>query len=142
MRRKIFSFSLVALFIFLVLGFSVSVNAQTANNSSSSEQTATNKKSDGQTVTNNKSGELSLPNPLGSIETPQQLIGRIINAVMGFVGSIALLMFVYGGLTLMISGGNTEKIKKGRDILVWSAIGLVFIFLSYALVNFIINNIK
>jgi uncharacterized membrane protein YjfL (UPF0719 family) len=61
---------------------------------------------------------------------------------MGIVGSIALLMFIFGGLTWMLSGGSAEKVKKGRDILIWSAIGLVVIFSSYAIVYFVITKIK
>lgn len=89
-----------------------------------------------------QAGVTELRNPLDGIDSPQELIGKIINAVMGLIGSIALLMFIYGGFTWLTSAGNTEKVKKGKDILVWAAIGLVFIFSSYALVNFIINSIK
>ena len=85
---------------------------------------------------------VNLVNPLGKIRTPQALIGRIINAVMGLIGSVALLMFIYGGFTWLVSGGNSEKVKQGKDILIWSAIGLVIIFSSYALVNFVISSIK
>jgi len=74
--------------------------------------------------------------------SPQILIGTIINAVLGVVGSLALLMFIYGGLTWMTSGGSAEKVKKGRDIIIWSAIGLAIIFMSYGLVRYIILNIK
>lgn len=83
-----------------------------------------------------------LTNPLGDINTPQQLIGKIINAVLGVVGSLALLMFVYGGLTWMTSAGSQEKVKKGRDIIVWSAIGLAIIFASYGLVRILLNSVK
>ena len=84
-----------------------------------------------------------LTNPLGdSVNTPQALIGKIINAVLGIVGSLALLMFVYGGLTWMTSSGSQEKVKKGRDIIVWSAIGLAIIFASYGLVRVLLNYVK
>lgn len=87
-------------------------------------------------------GTTCLCNPLGSNTSPQVLIGNIINAIMGLVGSIALLMFIFGGLTWMTSGGSAEKVKKGRDILIWSAIGLLVIFSSYAIVYFVITKIK
>jgi hypothetical protein len=82
-----------------------------------------------------------LQNPL-NVKTPQELIGQIINSVLGIVGSLALLMFVFGGITWMTSSGNAEKVKKGRDILVWSAIGLVIIFSAYGLVRVLIENVK
>lgn len=93
------------------------------------------------TPSNNAPCPTCLTNPL-SVSTPQLLIGTIINSVLGVVGSIALLMFIYGGLTWMTSGGSSEKVKKGRDIIVWSAIGLAVIFASYGLVRFVILNIK
>ncbi|QQG52976.1 MAG: hypothetical protein HY931_01950 [Candidatus Falkowbacteria bacterium] len=83
-----------------------------------------------------------LTNPLGTIETPQALIGKIINTVLGVVGSIALLMFVYGGITWMTSSGSADKVKKGRDTIVWSAIGLAIIFSAYGLVRVLIEGIK
>ncbi|MFA5184201.1 MAG: pilin [Patescibacteria group bacterium] len=90
--------------------------------------------------TDSDSSSLSLTNPLG-ISSPQALIGRVINSIMGLVGSIALVMFVYGGLTWMTSSGNDEKVKKGREIIIWSAIGLVVVFMSYALTRFVITTI-
>lgn len=87
-------------------------------------------------------GTTCLQNPLGTDTSPQKLIGNVINAVMGVVGSIALLMFIFGGLTWMLSGGSSDKVKKGKDILVWSAVGLAVIFSSYALVYFVITKIK
>ncbi len=85
---------------------------------------------------------VKLDNPLGEGVTIAVLIGKIINAILGVVGSLALLMFVYGGLVWMTSGGNQEKIKSGRDTIVWSAIGLIIIFVSYGLVRFLILGVK
>jgi len=78
-----------------------------------------------------------LPNPLG-ITDVNTLIARLINFVLSLVGSVSLLMFVYGGLTWMTSAGSPDKIKKGRDIIVWAIIGLAIVFTSYILVKFVI----
>jgi len=91
---------------------------------------------------NSQIGPISLTNPLGTVTSPQEIIGKIINSVMGIVGSIALLMFIFGGLTWMTSAGKAEQIKKGRDIIVWSAIGLVIIFSAYGLVRLLVLTIK
>lgn len=82
-----------------------------------------------------------ITNPLGSVNTPEALIAKIINSVLGVVGSLALLMFIYGGLTWMTSAGSQEKIKKGQGIILWSTLGLVVIFSSYALIRFVLNTI-
>ncbi len=130
--KKLLSFILVFFFVFAVFNF---VGAQTGGiNNNQGGNSATN--------TNPCPSGTCLENPLGSINSPQELIGKIINSVLGVVGSLALLMFVFGGLTWMTSGGSSDKVKKGRDIIVWSAIGLAVIFLSYGLVRFLILNIK
>jgi uncharacterized membrane protein YjfL (UPF0719 family) len=76
---------------------------------------------------------------LGEVTTVPGLIGKVIKAVIGIVGSLALLMFIYGGFTWMLSGGNSSAVERGKNILMWAAIGLVIIFMSYAIVNFIIT---
>ncbi|MFA5163455.1 MAG: pilin [Patescibacteria group bacterium] len=81
-----------------------------------------------------------IDNPIGA-NSFQALIGKIITAVLGVVGSLALVMFIFGGITWMTSGGSPDKIKKGRDIVVWAVIGLVIIFSSYALVRFLLGSV-
>lgn len=77
--------------------------------------------------------------PIGEITGPQ-LIGRIIKAILGLVGALALAMFVYGGFTWLTSAGSPDKIKKGKDILIWATIGLIVIFTSYTLVDFLLRS--
>jgi hypothetical protein len=81
---------------------------------------------------------VNLSNPIGVKSVPE-LIGNIINAALGIVGSLALIMFIYGGFTWMLAAGNEKAVEKGRNILIWATVGLVVIFASYSLVNFIIN---
>ncbi|MCK5510817.1 hypothetical protein KAI65_04745 [Candidatus Parcubacteria bacterium] len=85
---------------------------------------------------------VELENPLGDdIGSPNQLIGQIINGVLGIVGSLALVMFIYGGFVWMLAAGSNEKVQKGKDILVWATLGLVVIFSAYAVVKFVIEGI-
>lgn len=93
---------------------------------------------------NTKGGEAihTLPNPLGTANTDiNTLIGTIINAILGIVGSLALAMFIYGGFTWMTAAGASEKVQKGKDIVIWATIGLIVIFSSYALVYFVLHNV-
>jgi hypothetical protein len=96
------------------------------------------------TQTGDATGAKTVPlkNPLGDGTTVPVLIGRVITGFLGIVGSLALVMVIYGGFTWMLAAGNSEKVKKGRDIIVWAAIGLVVIFTSYALVKFVIEAIE
>jgi hypothetical protein len=84
---------------------------------------------------------VTLNNPLGDVSTPQQLIGKVISAILGVVGSLALLMFIFGGFTWMTAAGNEKKVTQGRDILMWAAIGLIVIFISYAAIRFLLGEV-
>ncbi|MDG1949786.1 MAG: hypothetical protein P8J32_03090 [bacterium] len=79
----------------------------------------------------------TLTNPLGTTNI-RAVIGRIIQAILGVTGSIALLMFIWGGFLWLTSAGNDTRIKKGKDTLVWSSIGLTVMVAAYALVQTIV----
>ena len=60
-----------------------------------------------------------------------QLLQVLINVgflLMGVAGSIALALFVYGGFVWLTSGGSSERISKGKTIIVQTVIALVIIF--------------
>ncbi|MBN1778859.1 MAG: hypothetical protein JW816_01405 [Candidatus Buchananbacteria bacterium] len=88
----------------------------------------------------NQSGVTTLDNPLPSVD-PRVIIGNIIKAILGLVGSLALLMFIYGGFLWVVAGGNEEKVSQGKKIIIWTTAGLALIFFSYTLVNFVVNAI-
>lgn len=57
--------------------------------------------------------------------------------ILGIVGSLALLMFIYGGFMFLISSGNSEKITQAKQIIVSAVIGLIIVFTSYMIIQFI-----
>lgn len=76
-----------------------------------------------------------LDNPLGKTVTAPQLIGQIIKGLLGVLGSVSLLMMVWGGFQWLISAGNAEKVEAGTKTMLWAAIGAVLALSSYVLVN-------
>lgn len=89
-------------------------------------------------------GTQKLPNPLDPGNkgvTVYDILGRVIKAALGLTGAIALVMFIWGGFLWMFSGGNPSAVKKGKDTLVMAVLGLVVIFASYAIVNFVMTSI-
>jgi len=76
----------------------------------------------------------TLVNPI-KIEDPADLIANIIKIILGLTGSIALLLFVYGGFLWMTSAGNSERVTKGKNVFVWAVVGLLVIFSSYAILK-------
>lgn len=66
-----------------------------------------------------------------------KLMFQIINYLFSIIGGVALLFFVYGGFIFILSEGNSERIEKGKGIIMASVLGIVIAFSGYALVKFV-----
>jgi hypothetical protein len=77
----------------------------------------------------------TLANPLGSVTDPNVLISNIIRVVLGVVAILALVIIIYGGIEILISAGNEDRVKRGRDSLMWAFIGLLIVFGSYGIIQ-------
>jgi hypothetical protein len=65
------------------------------------------------------------------------LMFNVINYLFGIVGALALIFFIYGGFTMILSRGNSEQTKKGIEIISAAIIGLIIVFGAYMLVRFL-----
>ncbi len=59
---------------------------------------------------------------------------------LSFVSLIAVVYFIYAGFQLMVSGGDEEKAKKTKKIMVYVIAGIILIWSSYYLVAILINS--
>ncbi|HNQ44926.1 MAG: hypothetical protein BWX53_00094 [Parcubacteria group bacterium ADurb.Bin016] len=75
---------------------------------------------------------------LKDFESMAIFIGRVI---LGFAGAATLVMFVIGGIQMIIAAGNSENFKKGQQTLTNALIGLVVIFCSYMIINFVLTTL-
>jgi len=76
-----------------------------------------------------------LYNPLGANTDIPAFIGRGIRGVLGLIGAVALLMFIYGGVIWMTAGGDSKRVEGAKSIIKNSVIGLLLIFFSYSLIG-------
>lgn len=84
---------------------------------------------------------VSLVNPLGSTDI-KILMGNTVKVVVGIIGTIAFVVFVYGGFQWLTSAGNSEKISKGLQAMLWAGIGIIVVFSSYAILTLIIDTLQ
>lgn len=65
----------------------------------------------------------------------------IINGVIGVLGFVCVVVMIVGGVNYMISAGDTNKVTKAKNTILYGLIGLVICVLAFAIVNFVIVNI-
>jgi amino acid transporter len=62
-----------------------------------------------------------------------KIIGNIINLVLGFAGALAALFIVIGGLKLVTSSGNSEKVEKAKKTLTYAVFGVIIVVMVYVI---------
>lgn len=75
--------------------------------------------------------------PLGNV-TVNELVARIIAWVLPVVGSLFLVMFIWGGILWFTAAGEEAKVKKARTTLVNAVIGMAIIMGAYLIVSNVI----
>lgn len=83
---------------------------------------------------------VQIPNPIkcGDVNC---LVTQVIRYILGTIALIATGMFIWGGIMMMTSAGNAERVKKAKDTLAWAAVGIVVIILSWAIIQFVLRGL-
>lgn len=69
------------------------------------------------------------------------IVKTALNWIMAIVGVIATVMIILGGIQYSTSAGDSGKVKKAKDTILYGIIGLVIALLSAAIVNFVLDGI-
>jgi hypothetical protein len=93
-------------------------------------------------ATETRPSGLSIINPCATGSDLPQLdcvlltLGNIAQIILALTGSLALLMFVYGGFTMLTSGGSSDKVNQGKKILLSAVTGIVIVLLAGYLIRY------
>ncbi len=86
---------------------------------------------DGLTSTGQESGYSVIP--------LTSLIGNVIQALLGIVGVVFLLLTIYAGFLWMTAAGDPKKVDKAKQILGSSLTGLIIVVAAYAFTAYVVN---
>lgn len=75
----------------------------------------------------------------GGESSLRELIQTILNYFLGFLGFVATLMVIYGGVLYVTSAGNDESVGKAKKILMYAVLGIIIILISFALINTVLG---
>ena len=68
-------------------------------------------------------------------------IGNVTNLLLMAVGAISIIMIVVGGILFALSNGDSSKVAKARNTVLYAAVGLVVALLASAIVNLVFGRV-
>lgn len=63
----------------------------------------------------------------------------LIRSFLQFITLIAVIYCLWAGFQIMTAGGDDEKVKHGRKTIIQVVIGIVVMWLAYAIVSWVIS---
>ncbi len=72
-----------------------------------------------------------------SIKDLENLAFKIVNLLFTIIGSVSFAFFVYGGVVMIVSFGNSDRFATGRSIFIAAIIGIFISFGAYLLIGYV-----
>ena len=76
-----------------------------------------------------------------SLEDMEQGFVLLTKLLIGAIGALALMYFIWGAIQWLTSYGKSEKVKHGQEIMTHTVVALIIAFISFLLVEFFINDL-
>ncbi|MBU1034964.1 MAG: MMCAP2_0565 family pilin-like conjugal transfer protein [Patescibacteria group bacterium] len=89
----------------------------------------------------NMAGDVGTNAGLGQPKDLTQILGQIINVVLGFLGIVLLGYLLYAGFMWMTAGGDSTKVDKAKDMIKNAIIGLVIIVAAFSISSFVLSSL-
>lgn len=81
------------------------------------------------------------PEALRTQTSVPKIIGNVINAALGLVGVVFLILMIYAGIRWMTARGKSEYAETAKDTITRAIIGLIIIAAAYAITSFVLNRV-
>ncbi|MCK4781838.1 hypothetical protein KAS79_02855 [Candidatus Parcubacteria bacterium] len=79
-------------------------------------------------------GKVCICNPLQATST-EAIINSIVNFIFWFGMALAPLMIIIAGFFFLTAGGDPDNIKKAKNIITWTFVGLLIILMGKGLIS-------
>lgn len=80
--------------------------------------------------------KFTIQNPLSS-NNLQDIVNVISSRILEVIIPIAVLMYVWAGVNLLIAAGRAKYIERAKEIFKWTTLGLLVIFIGGGFVDLI-----
>lgn len=74
-----------------------------------------------------------LCNPIKGVDSIEQFLNTLLQAVVKIATPIVVLMIVYSGFLFIKAQGNPEELKTAKKAIMWTVIGAIVVLGAFAL---------
>ncbi|MGO3702332.1 MAG: Mbov_0395 family pilin-like conjugal transfer protein [Candidatus Saccharimonadales bacterium] len=67
------------------------------------------------------------------------MIENVTNALLFFLGAVAVIVIITGGLMYITAAGDAGKVKNAKNTILYAVVGLVVALLAWGIVSFVVN---
>jgi hypothetical protein len=78
----------------------------------------------------------NIENPVGATDL-MDVIEKVTTAIRDLAIPVAVVMILWAGFNFLTAAGNPAKITKGKQILLWTVVGLAIVFIGGGFVDLI-----
>lgn len=71
--------------------------------------------------------------------TLMDAITSIIKVILFIVGALAVVMIIYSGIQYLLSAGDSAKVEKAKNTIMYAIVGLVVAIAAYAIVTWVVS---
>lgn len=81
----------------------------------------------------------AIPTAIGciNVKSPEGFVNSILTLAIGLAGGIAMLLIIFGGIQILTSAGNPDKIQAGKELITSAIAGLILIVFSVFILRII-----
>lgn len=79
--------------------------------------------------------------PGNSPDDAKPVIQSVLEVIFALMGVVAVFVMILGGFYLMTSQGDSAKVTRGKNTILYGVVGLVVAMLAFAIVNFVLGKI-
>lgn len=80
--------------------------------------------------------QVQIQNPL-NYRSFAELLGAVVGFLMKLAIPIATIAIIIGGFYFITAGGNPDKIKVAKQIIIWALIGLIIVLSAWGFIAII-----
>lgn len=75
------------------------------------------------------------------IDITHDLVQSGFNSLLGLAGAVAVVFIVLGGIKYSSSQGDPNTTRQGKEMIIYSLVGLVVVMLSFAIIQLAMNEV-